>query len=161
MRSCFFGNHSILADCITTFIVPNTPIQLSSPRQEGVVVAHKPGLLNAPPPPEPAESWCAAALFGLVADGNVDLNAFCLQLSAPRPRAGAGLPLPGPTPRPAPRDSVRTTVPGARTFGIGAFSFWQPRSPSCFCFSVSFLLCHPLLAKDDVAEAGGRACRRP
>lgn len=39
---------------------------------------------------------------------------------------------------PAPRDLVHITVPGACTFGIGAFSFWQPSYQSFFCSSVLF-----------------------
>lgn len=39
---------------------------------------------------------------------------------------------------PTPRDLVHITVPGACTFGIGAFSFWQPCYPPLFCSSVLF-----------------------
>lgn len=57
---------------------------------------------------------------------------------------------------PTRRDLVHITVPGACTFGIGAFSFWQPCYQSLFCSSVLFkVYCLPKMTSWGVAD--GRA----
>lgn len=79
---------------------------------------------------------------------DVRLNASRLQLSALQPLGGCQPPASQSPPRPpTPRDLVRTTVPGACTFGTGAFSFWQP-------------LLRPVLCQCLISSLRSTACQR-
>lgn len=85
------------------------------------------------------------------------LSAFSLQHCNPRMRVHPSLLDPQlPPSSPAPRDLVPIIVPGACTFGIGAFSFWQPCYQSLFCLSVLLkVYCLPKMPSLRCSRWGG------
>ena len=110
----------------------------------GIIMVYKFSWLQSLPSPFPRgrkliRSNCP---WTLSLRGNVDstLRAVNFQIVTPGWASPCLFLTPHPNHCPTPRDLVHTTVPGACTFGIGAFSFWQPCFQPFFCFGVLFLL---------------------
>lgn len=149
MISCFFGNHSTLADCIITSVVPNALIRTHFP-EEGVITAQT--WLASPRSPRPAAGKpLAAALLGHRASQGRGPQRFLPSALSVAP-SGRAPPRLSPTPHhPTPRIwSIPLHL--VLVHWNRCLLLLATMLSILFCFSVLFLPSSLLLAKDDITE---------
>ena len=163
MIPCFFGNHSILADCIITSIVPKVLRQLTFPQTLGGIMVCKFSWLQSRPSPflsgRKAHSQQLSLDARLKGTWTSTLSAFSFQRCNPRMGAACLFWTPPPH-RPAPRDAVRTTAPGACALELVPSPFGN-HVISPFSVLVSYFFfevyCLPKITSPRLGDRGGIA----